>query len=76
MSPRDGMTAAIAHVNVGRLPARNLDDLGATGFELIAPAGILKDREKAPSTNFEVTVTPVPVRTSRVSASIATLDGR
>lgn len=37
MSAPDGMLAAIARVNGGRLATRNLKDFGATGIELISP---------------------------------------
>jgi hypothetical protein len=37
MSAPDGMIAAIARVNGGRLATRNLADFGATGIELISP---------------------------------------
>lgn len=37
MSAPDGMIAAIARVNGGRLATRNLADFGATGLELISP---------------------------------------
>ncbi|MCP1748866.1 putative nucleic acid-binding protein [Bradyrhizobium japonicum] len=37
MSAPDGMIAAIARVNGGRLATRNLSDFGATGLELISP---------------------------------------
>jgi predicted nucleic acid-binding protein len=37
MSPQDGMIAAIARVNGGKLATRNLDDFKATGLELISP---------------------------------------
>lgn len=37
MSAPDGMIAAIAHVNGGRLATRNLKDFKTTGVELISP---------------------------------------
>lgn len=37
MSAPDGMIAAIARVNGGRLATRNLKDFEATGLELISP---------------------------------------
>ncbi|WP_267549044.1 type II toxin-antitoxin system VapC family toxin [Rhizobium rhizogenes] len=37
MSTADGMIAAIAHVNGGRLATRNLNDFQTTGLELISP---------------------------------------
>ena len=37
MSPQDGMIAAIARVNGGKLATRNLDDFKTTGLELISP---------------------------------------
>ena len=37
MSPQDGMIAAIARANGGRLATRNLRDFGSTGLELISP---------------------------------------
>lgn len=37
MSAPDGMIAAIAHVNGGRLATRNLSDFGTTGLVLISP---------------------------------------
>lgn len=37
MSAPDGMIAAIAHVNGGRLATRNLADFRATGLELVSP---------------------------------------
>jgi predicted nucleic acid-binding protein len=37
MSAPDGMIAAIARVNGGRLATRNLSDFGTTGLELISP---------------------------------------
>jgi predicted nucleic acid-binding protein len=37
MSAPDGMIAAIAHVNGGRLATRNLDDFRMTDLELISP---------------------------------------
>lgn len=37
MSAPDGMIAAIARVNGGRLATRNLSDFGATGLDLISP---------------------------------------
>ncbi|TPM28008.1 type II toxin-antitoxin system VapC family toxin [Mesorhizobium sp. B2-3-5] len=37
MSAPDGMIAAIARVNGGRLATRNLNDFGATSLELISP---------------------------------------
>jgi predicted nucleic acid-binding protein len=37
MSTADGMIAAIAHVNGGRLATRNLPDFQTTGLELISP---------------------------------------
>lgn len=37
MSPQDGMIAAIAAVNGGRLATRNLKDFAGTGLELISP---------------------------------------
>ncbi|MEI9407341.1 MULTISPECIES: type II toxin-antitoxin system VapC family toxin [Mesorhizobium] len=37
MSAPDGMIAAIARVNGGRLATRNLNDFGATGLDLISP---------------------------------------
>jgi predicted nucleic acid-binding protein len=37
MSPQDGMIAAIARVNSGRLATRNRSDFMATGLELISP---------------------------------------
>ena len=37
MSSQDGMIAAIARVNGGRLATRNLDDFKTTGLELISP---------------------------------------
>lgn len=37
MSAPDGMVAAIARVNGGRLATRNLTDFRATGLELVSP---------------------------------------
>jgi predicted nucleic acid-binding protein len=37
MSVPDGMIAAIARVNSGRLATRNLSDFASTGLELISP---------------------------------------
>lgn len=37
MSAPDGMIAAIARVNGGRLATRNLTDFGTTGLELVSP---------------------------------------
>lgn len=37
MSAPDGMIAAIARVNGGRLATRNLSDFGTTGLDLISP---------------------------------------
>jgi predicted nucleic acid-binding protein len=37
MSAPDGMIAAIARVNGGRLATRNLADFRTTGLELISP---------------------------------------
>ena len=37
MSAPDGMIAAIARINDGRLAARNLKDFETTGLELISP---------------------------------------
>ena len=37
MSSPDGMIAAIAHVNGGRLATRNLKDFRATGLDLVSP---------------------------------------
>ena len=37
MSTPDGMIAAIAKVNGGRLATRNLPDFSTTGLELISP---------------------------------------
>ena len=37
MSAPDGMIAAIAQVNGGRLATRNLTDFGTTGLDLISP---------------------------------------
>jgi predicted nucleic acid-binding protein len=37
MSTADGMIAAIAHVNGGRLATRNLPDFQTTGLEIISP---------------------------------------
>jgi predicted nucleic acid-binding protein len=37
MSAPDGMIAAIAQVNGGRLATRNLGDFRSTGLELISP---------------------------------------
>lgn len=37
MSAPDGMIAAIARVNSGRLATRNLNDFALTGLELISP---------------------------------------
>lgn len=37
MSAPDGMIAAIARVNGGRLATRNLADFGTTGLELVSP---------------------------------------
>lgn len=37
MSAPDGMIAAIARVNGGRLATRNLSDFASTGLELISP---------------------------------------
>lgn len=37
MSPPDGMIAAIAHVNGGRLATRNLQDFAITDLKLISP---------------------------------------
>ncbi|MHB1109777.1 MAG: type II toxin-antitoxin system VapC family toxin, partial [Devosia sp.] len=37
MSAPDGMIAAIARVNGGRLATRNLTDFTTTGLELISP---------------------------------------
>ncbi|TNB46266.1 type II toxin-antitoxin system VapC family toxin [Martelella lutilitoris] len=37
MSAPDGMVAAIAHVNGGRLATRNLKDFETTGLDLISP---------------------------------------
>jgi predicted nucleic acid-binding protein len=37
MSAPDGMIAAIAHVNGGRLATRNLPDFRSTGLDLISP---------------------------------------
>ncbi len=37
MSAPDGMIAAIARVNGGRLATRNLDDFRTTGLELVSP---------------------------------------
>ncbi|AZO56922.1 MAG: type II toxin-antitoxin system VapC family toxin [Mesorhizobium sp.] len=37
MSAPDGMIAAIARVNGGRLATRNLSDFGATGLEMVSP---------------------------------------
>ena len=37
MSAPDGMIAAIARVNGGRLATRNLDDFRTTGLELMSP---------------------------------------
>ena len=37
MSAPDGMIAAIARVNGGRLATRNLADFASTGLELISP---------------------------------------
>jgi len=37
MTAPDGMIAAIAHINGGRLATRNLADFETTGLELIRP---------------------------------------
>lgn len=37
MSAPDGMIAAIARINGGRLATRNVSDFGTTGLELISP---------------------------------------
>jgi len=37
MSAPDGMIAAIARINGGRLATRNLTDFQTTGLELISP---------------------------------------
>jgi predicted nucleic acid-binding protein len=37
MSAPDGMIAAIARVNGGRLATRNLDDFRTTGLALVSP---------------------------------------
>jgi len=37
MTAPDGMIAAIARINGGRLATRNLPDFGTTGLELICP---------------------------------------
>jgi predicted nucleic acid-binding protein len=37
MTAPDGMIAAIAHINGGRLATRNLPDFGTTGLDLIYP---------------------------------------
>jgi predicted nucleic acid-binding protein len=37
MTAPDGMIAAIARINGGRLATRNLADFAATGLELICP---------------------------------------
>lgn len=37
MSAPDGMIAAIARINGGRLATRNLKDFETTGLELISP---------------------------------------
>ena len=37
MTAPDGMIAAIAHINGGRLATRNLPNFETTGFELICP---------------------------------------
>lgn len=37
MSPEDGMIAAVAKLNGGRLATRNLPDFSTTGLELISP---------------------------------------
>ncbi len=37
MSAPDGMIAAIAHVNGGRLATRNLQDFSTTGLGLTSP---------------------------------------
>lgn len=37
MTVQDGMIAAIARVNNGRLATRNIRDFGTTGLELISP---------------------------------------
>ena len=37
MTAPDGMIAAIAHINGGRLATRNLTDFKATGLELVSP---------------------------------------
>jgi len=37
MSPQDGLIAAIAQVNGGRLATRNLKDFATTGLDLISP---------------------------------------
>lgn len=37
MSAPDGMIAAIARVNRGRLATRNLDDFATTGLDLMSP---------------------------------------
>lgn len=37
MSTEDGMIAAIAQINGGRLATRNLKDFATTGLELISP---------------------------------------
>ncbi len=37
MTAPDGMIAAIATVNGGRLATRNLKDFATTGLELVAP---------------------------------------
>ena len=39
MSVQDGMIAAIARVNNGRLATRNIRDFATTGLELISPWG-------------------------------------
>jgi predicted nucleic acid-binding protein len=39
MSAPDGMIAAIAHVNGGRLATRNLNDFTTTGLKLLSPWG-------------------------------------
>ena len=37
MSAPDGMIAAIARINGGRLATRNLTDFRTTGFDLLSP---------------------------------------
>ena len=37
MSAPDGMIAAIARINGGRLATRNTEDFGTTGIELVSP---------------------------------------